>query len=110
MVEGREMTWWRGRGAEGMGRGRMGGAAGFTLLYVGGLGILGKTPLAAFMAACTSCAAASMSRSRLNWSVMLALPKELIEVISAKPLIWPNCRSNGVVTDETITSGPAPGY
>ena len=62
------------------------------------------------MAACTSWAAASMSRSRLNCKVMLELPKELIEVISDSPLIWPNCRSSGVVTEETITSGPAPGY
>ena len=70
----------------------------------------GSTPLAAFMAACTSWAAASMSRSRLNCRVMLALPKELIEVIRARPLICPNCRSSGVVTDEAITSGLAPGY
>ena len=40
---------------------------------------------------------------------MLVLPKELIEVICPKPLIWPNCRSKGVVTDEVITSGLAPG-
>ena len=37
-------------------------------------------------------------------------PKELTEVIIARPLIWPNCRSSGVVTDEAITSGLAPGY
>ena len=37
------------------------------------------------------------------------LPKELTEVICASPLIWPNCRSSGVVTDEAITSGLAPG-
>jgi len=37
------------------------------------------------------------------------VPKELIEVISARPLIWPNCRSSGVVTEDTITSGAAPG-
>ena len=40
---------------------------------------------------------------------MVALPKELIEVICASPLIWPNCRSSGVVTDEAMTSGLAPG-
>ena len=70
----------------------------------------GRTPLAALMAACTSCAAASMSRSRLNCSVTVALAKELTDVIMARPLIWPNCRSNGVVTEEAITSGLAPGY
>jgi hypothetical protein len=51
---------------------------------------LARTPLAAFMAAWTSWAAASISRSRLNCRVMVALPKELIEVIIDKPLIWPN--------------------
>src|SRR5262245_14658366 len=40
---------------------------------------------------------------------MLELANELIEVICDKPLIWPNWRSRGVVTDEAITSGPAPG-
>jgi hypothetical protein len=71
---------------------------------------VGSTPRAALMAACTSCDAASMSRSRLNCSVMAVLPKELTEVIAPSPLIWPNCLSSGVVTDETITSGLAPGY
>ena len=50
-----------------------------------------------------------MSRSSTNCSVMAVLPKELTEVICASPLIWPNCRSSGVVTDEAITSGLAPG-
>ena len=35
---------------------------------------------------------------------------ELSEVICDKPLIWPNCRSKGVVTDDAMTSGLAPGY
>jgi len=50
-----------------------------------------------------------MSRSSANCNVMAALPNELPEVIVVRPLIWPNWRSKGVVTDETITSGPAPG-
>ena len=33
-----------------------------------------------------------------------------IPIIAVSPLIWPNCRSNGVVTEEAITSGLAPGY
>ncbi len=66
--------------------------------------------MAAFIAAWTSWAAASIWRSRLNWRVTLAFPKELTEFMMARPLIWPNCRSRGVVTDETMTSGPAPGY
>ena len=59
-----------------------------------------ETPTAKAIAvrACTSWAAASMSRSRLNCNVILALPNELIEVICDRPLIWPNCRSMGAVT------------
>ena len=34
---------------------------------------------------------------------------ELVDVISERPGIWPNCRSSGAVTLEAITSGPAPG-
>ena len=41
---------------------------------------------------------------------MVELPNELCDVICDRPLIWPNCRSSGVVTDEAITSGLAPGY
>ena len=41
---------------------------------------------------------------------MVVLPKELMEVIADRPLIWPNWRSSGVVTEEVITSGLAPGY
>ena len=85
-------------------------SAGLTFEYTGGPGIsFGSTPPAAFIAACTSCAAESMSRSSVNWSVICALPNELIEFIEVSPLIWPNCRSSGVVTDDAITSGLAPG-
>jgi len=61
------------------------------------------------MAACTSRAAASMSRLRSNCSVMLVLPRPLDEVISVTPAMRPNCRSSGVATDEAIVSGLAPG-
>ena len=50
-----------------------------------------------------------MSRSSTNCRVMVVLPNELIEVIWASPLICPNCRSSGVVTEDAITSGLAPG-
>ena len=70
----------------------------------------GSTPLAALMAACTSWAAESIFRSKVNWSVMLAVPNALMEVIWDSPLIWPNCRSKGVVTEDAMTSGLAPGY
>ena len=37
------------------------------------------------------------------------IPNELVEVISDRPAICPNCCSRGVVTSEAIVSGPAPG-
>src|ERR1035438_6199791 len=61
------------------------------------------------MAACTSRAAASMSRSRSNCNVTLVDPRALDEVISVTAAIRPNWRSSGVATDEAIVSGLAPG-
>ncbi len=61
------------------------------------------------MAACTSRAAASMSRSRSNCSVMLVDPRALDEVISVTAAMRPNCRSSGVATEEAMVSGLAPG-
>src|SRR5262245_14902877 len=61
------------------------------------------------MAACTSRAAASMDRSRSNWSTTLVAPRRLVEVISVTPAMRENCRSSGVATDEAIVSGLAPG-
>ena len=34
---------------------------------------------------------------------------QMLEVICARPGIWPNCRSSGVATDEAIVWGSAPG-
>jgi hypothetical protein len=42
------------------------------------------------IAACTSWAAASMSRLRSNCSVIWLMPNELDEVISVNEGIWPN--------------------
>ena len=42
---------------------------------------------------------------RLNCSVMMELPSELVDVIWLSPGTWPNCRSSGAVTDDAITSG-----
>ena len=61
------------------------------------------------MAACTSCSAASMFRSRLNCSVICELPKLETLVICASDGICPNCRSSGVVTDDAIVSGARAG-
>jgi hypothetical protein len=61
------------------------------------------------MAACTSCAAASMSRSRWNWIVMLVEPIALLEVMLSMPAMVENCFSSGVATAEAMVSGLAPG-
>src|SRR5205823_1370990 len=61
------------------------------------------------IAAWTSCAAASMLRSRVNWSVMLVLPRLDEEVIWSTPAIVENCFSSGVATADAMVSGLAPG-
>src|SRR5256714_14395598 len=61
------------------------------------------------MAAWTSCAAASMLRSSVNWSVMLVLPRLDEEVIWSTPAIVENCFSSGVATADAMVSGLAPG-
>ena len=71
---------------------------------------LGSRLLPALMAACTCCSATSIDISSANRSVMTEAPPELVDDIWDKPGIWPNCRSNGAVTLEVITSGLAPGY
>ncbi len=65
--------------------------------------------MAALMAACTSCSAASMFRSRVNWRVICEVPKLETEVIWVSDGIWPSCRSSGVVTAEAMVSALAPG-
>src|SRR5580700_10811484 len=89
---------------------KMGVSAGFTLRYVGLLGkLIGKLPRAALMAACTSRAAASMSRFRSNCKVTEVEPSALDDVISVTAAMRPNCRSSGVATDAAMVSGLAPG-
>jgi hypothetical protein len=61
------------------------------------------------MAACTSCAAASMSRSSANCSVIAVLPSWLLEVIESMPAMVENSRSSGVATEAAMVSGLAPG-
>src|SRR5689334_15468311 len=89
---------------------RIGVSAGLLLLYVGGAGsVRGRRFDAALIAAWTSCSAASMLRSRLNWSVICDCPKLETLVICVSDGIWPNWRSSGVVTAEAIVSALAPG-
>src|SRR5258706_15120487 len=69
----------------------------------------GRLPRAALMAASTSRPAASISRFKVNCSVMDVDPSPLEEVISVTPAILPNCRSSGVATEDAMVSGLAPG-
>ena len=61
------------------------------------------------MAACTSCAAPSIERVRLNCSVIWLVPSLLVLSMEASPVIWPNWRSRLAVTRVAVTSGLAPG-
>src|ERR1700679_1626963 len=88
----------------------IGESDGFTLRKVGGLGRLdGNWRDAAWVAVCTSPAAPSMSRSRLNWMVMLVEPCELVDVIDEMPAMVENWLSKGVATDDAMVCGSAPG-
>ena len=89
---------------------RIGAADGLTLRMAGRVGRSpGRSVSAALSAACTSRAAPSMPRSRSNWMVMLALPSELVEVISVTPGISPSRRSSGAATVAAMMAGSAPG-
>ena len=61
------------------------------------------------MADCTSCAAASMFRSRVNWIATVVEPSTLVEVMLSMPAMVENCFSSGVATAAAMVSGPAPG-
>src|SRR5213083_2837569 len=87
----------------------IGRSAGFTFWYEGGTMPVGSWRSVLEIAACTSCAAASMLRSRVNWSVMLVLPRLDEEVIWSTPAMVENCFSSGVATAEAMVSGLAPG-
>src|SRR5712692_4411113 len=87
-----------------------GESAGLTLLYDGGAGMFGGScRAAAAMAACTSWAAASSSRERLNCRVIEVEPRDEAEVMESRPAMVENCRSSGVATAAAIVSGLAPG-
>src|SRR5271169_3602010 len=70
----------------------------------------GNSPLAALIACCTSCAAASMLRERSNCSVIEVTPTPLHDVIWLSDGIEVNCCSSGVATADAIVLGLAPGY
>jgi hypothetical protein len=89
---------------------RIGWSAGLLFEYVGGVGSwVGSRLEAALMAACTSCWAASMLRSRSNCRVICEYAELETLVIWVSDGICPNCRSSGVVTAEAMVSALAPG-
>src|SRR5438093_12785858 len=91
-------------------RNRIGWSAGFTLRNVGGVGLrAGRGDAACVMAVCTSRAAPSRWRLRLNWSVICVEPMAFVDVIESNPAIVENCRSSGVATADDMVSGLAPG-
>ena len=61
------------------------------------------------MAAFTSCAAASISRSSENWIVIDVPPSTLVETMLSTPAIVENSFSSGVATEDAIVDDPAPG-
>src|SRR2546425_4178810 len=88
---------------------RIGESAGFDLLYDGGCMPGGSWRRVLEIAACTSWAAASMSRDRVNCKVMFVPPSVLDDVIASMPAIVENCFSSGVATAAAIVWGLAPG-
>src|ERR1051325_373560 len=89
---------------------RIGLSEGFDLRRLGGLGMPGGScGSAAEIAVCTSCAAASMLRLRLNCKVIDVEPCEFVELIESMPAMPENCLSSGVATDAAMVSGLAPG-
>src|SRR5262245_39465354 len=89
---------------------RIGESAGLTLRKLGRLGrLVGSSPPAALIAACTSRAAAVTLRSRSNCIVMVVDPSALDEVSSLRPEMRPKRRSSGVATADAMVDGLAPG-
>ena len=91
-------------------RNKIGCSAGFSFLNVGGsIIVFGSWRSALDIAACTSCAAASMLRSSGNCKMIWVLPWLLVEVIESMPGTVVNTFSSGAATAEAIVSGSAPG-
>ncbi len=93
-----------------MARKSTGESAGLTLRYAGGTVIsIGSWRAARSSAACTSTAAASMSRAWSNSSVTEVKPSVLLELMTLTPgIVW-NCFSSWSATDVAMVSGLAPG-
>ena len=88
----------------------MGASEGFTLRKEGGVGIPGgNSGMASAIAVSTSTVAPSISRFKLNCSVIWLVPCPLLEIMESSPAMVVNCRSSGVATADAMVSGLAPG-
>src|SRR4051812_17284787 len=87
----------------------IGWSAGLLFWYDGGMIPGGSWRSVLAIIACTSCAAASMLRARLNWIVMPVEPRPDDDVMLSMPAIVENCFSSGVATADAMVSGLAPG-
>src|SRR3954451_3677838 len=87
----------------------MGASAGLALRYDGGWMSGGSWRSVLEMALCTSCAAASTSRSSENCRVMDVDPSVLVDVMLSMPGMVLNAFSSGVATAEAMVCGLAPG-
>ena len=91
-------------------RNMIGWSAGLVFRNEGGVGMPGgSNGITSAIAVCTSTAAPSMLRSKLNCSVTEVLPVELVEIIESTPAMVLNWRSSTVATEEAIVAGSAPG-
>ena len=86
-----------------------GWSAGFCLRTCGGCGMSRGRPPVEDTAACTSCAAKSMSRSRLKVMLILVRPWELREFIDSMSGIVAKRFSNCVATVDAMVCALAPG-
>src|SRR3954466_16041709 len=89
---------------------RTGESPGLTLRKNGGVVIsTGSRRAATVNAVCTSSEAPSMLRLRSNWTVMVVMPSDDVEVRALMPAIVESWRSIGEATEAAIVSGLAPG-
>ncbi len=83
---------------------------GLTLRKLGGVVIsIGSRRCAIVSAVWTSSAAASMSRVKSNWIVMVLEPCDEIDDIEEMPGTVESCRSMMPATDDAMVSALAPG-
>ena len=88
---------------------RIGADAGLVFWYDGGMIPCGSCRSVCAIAACTSCAAASMLRSSANCTTICVCPRLDVDVMLSMPAIVENDFSSGVATVAAIVCGAVPG-